>query len=434
MQKKLTGFVYFPPKNEVMLYDDDGNLIQDGRWVYVWDAENRLISMETTSSAVAAGVERLRLKFTYDWQGRRVRKLVQKAASATSTTWTLVRDLRYVYDGWNLLAEFSVSSAGAWAPVRSYVWGNDISGSPEGAGGIGGLLVVRVHSSTGVTNYLPCYDGNGNVVAYYHHGSKSVTATMEYDAFGRELTIDNGTLGQGSYTTPPFRFSTKYTDPETALVYYGFRYYSAEMGRWLTRDPVGENGGLNLYGMCGNDTVNEVDVLGLLIKPFTTMPAYIPIDRVDILPFNWAGLTTPRWATFATPSSQWVGNECDVQLSGELTIEIQVLSRLSGVQASSVISHERQHAEKIMTTWNNFVLKANEYEGEYTNCHCAELAAELVGRMSKYYFAKMEYENHLFDQADYGGGAVQQKKLALDFSRTQYENADAAFSKCCSKP
>ncbi|MBL9115036.1 MAG: RHS repeat protein, partial [Verrucomicrobiaceae bacterium] len=82
VQKKLTGFVYFPPKNEVMLYDDDGNLIQDGRWVYVWDAENRLISMETTSSAVAAGVERLRLKFTYDWQGRRVRKLVQKAASA----------------------------------------------------------------------------------------------------------------------------------------------------------------------------------------------------------------------------------------------------------------------------------------------------------------------------------------------------------------
>ncbi|MBL9118205.1 MAG: hypothetical protein JNJ83_24580 [Verrucomicrobiaceae bacterium] len=92
VQKKLTGFVYFPPKNEVMLHDDDGNLIQDGRWVYGWDAENRLISMETMSSAVAAGVERMRLKFTYDWQGRRVRKLVQKAASATSTTWTLVRD------------------------------------------------------------------------------------------------------------------------------------------------------------------------------------------------------------------------------------------------------------------------------------------------------------------------------------------------------
>lgn len=45
-----------------------------------------------------------------------------------------------------------------------------------------------------------------------------------------------------------FRFSTKYEDVETGLLYYGFRYYDATTGRWLSRDPIGENGGLNLYG------------------------------------------------------------------------------------------------------------------------------------------------------------------------------------------
>ncbi len=56
--------------------------------------------------------------------------------------------------------------------------------------------------------------------------------------------------------------ATKYQD-ETGLLYYGFRYYSAETGRWLSRDPIGERGGVNLYGFVGNDGVNKVDVLGM---------------------------------------------------------------------------------------------------------------------------------------------------------------------------
>jgi hypothetical protein len=47
------------------------------------------------------------------------------------------------------------------------------------------------------------------------------------------------------------------------MFFYGYRYYNAETGRWLSRDPIGENGGLNLYGMVGNDPVNFWDFLGL---------------------------------------------------------------------------------------------------------------------------------------------------------------------------
>lgn len=62
----------------------------------------------------------------------------------------------------------------------------------------------------------------------------------------------------------PIRFSTKYLDAETGLLYYTRRYYDVVNGRWSSKDPIGERGGINLYGMVGNDAVNLVDVLGLV--------------------------------------------------------------------------------------------------------------------------------------------------------------------------
>ena len=62
----------------------------------------------------------------------------------------------------------------------------------------------------------------------------------------------------------PFRFSTKYQDDETDLVYYGKRYLSTSSGRWLSRDPLGEKwGGKNLYAALSNDPLSKTDSLGL---------------------------------------------------------------------------------------------------------------------------------------------------------------------------
>jgi hypothetical protein len=47
-------------------------------------------------------------------------------------------------------------------------------------------------------------------------------------------------------------------------VYYNYRYYSPELGRWLSRDPIGENGGWNLYGFVGNDGINKADFVGYI--------------------------------------------------------------------------------------------------------------------------------------------------------------------------
>jgi RHS repeat-associated protein len=56
--------------------------------------------------------------------------------------------------------------------------------------------------------------------------------------------------------------STKYLDGDTKLYYYGYRYLSPGMGRWLSRDPIEEAGSLNIFSLCGNDNVNHIDFLG----------------------------------------------------------------------------------------------------------------------------------------------------------------------------
>ena len=100
-----------------------------------------------------------------------------------------------------------------------------------------------------------------------------VSANLEYDAFGRKVRVsslavpDTGTppglVAGGLYADAlPFHFSTKFTDPESGLNYYGYRFFDARDGRWLSRDPIGEEGGENLYGFVENDPVNLFDVFG----------------------------------------------------------------------------------------------------------------------------------------------------------------------------
>jgi RHS repeat-associated protein len=141
--------------------------------------------------------------------------------------------------------------------VRSYTWGLDIVSTFASAGGVGALLQIHDHPS-GKT-YLPAYDGNGNVTALLNASTGAVAASYEYGPFGevlRSQVVDSTVADQ------PFRFSTKFTDTETGLVYYGHRYYDPKNGRFINRDPIEEAGGLNLYGFCGNNGVNRWDVLG----------------------------------------------------------------------------------------------------------------------------------------------------------------------------
>ena len=142
----------------------------------------------------------------------------------------------------------------AGKPSKSqHFWGMDLSETFQGAGGVGGLLAV---SSNG-NFYFPTYDNNGNITKYIDE-SGNIVAAYEYDDFGR-LVSRSGSLADFFR----IRFSTKYFDSETGLYYYGYRFYLPTLMRWLNRDPIGEEGGLNLYGFCVNSPVNMTDHFGL---------------------------------------------------------------------------------------------------------------------------------------------------------------------------
>jgi hypothetical protein len=52
-------------------------------------------------------------------------------------------------------------------------------------------------------------------------------------------------------------------------MYYGYRFYDPETGRWPSRDPIGERGGVNLYGFVGNNSIYGIDYLGQTSTPAT---------------------------------------------------------------------------------------------------------------------------------------------------------------------
>jgi RHS repeat-associated protein len=228
---------------EVFSYDADGNLTNDGRWSYVWDAENRLIQM-TVNTNVGTQYQ---LKCAYDSQGRRIQKIV-------ATNGVSVYTNNFLYDGWNLIAVLTSGSA----LHNSFMWGNDLSGSIKGAGGVGGLLEASYYGSS-ATNCFPAFDGSANVAALVDAGNGDVVANYEYGSFGEIIRI-TGSMAMNN----PFRFSNKCQDDESALLYYGYRYYNSSTGIWLDRDPIEETGGNNLYGFVGNSPINRIDRMGMI--------------------------------------------------------------------------------------------------------------------------------------------------------------------------
>jgi RHS repeat-associated protein len=100
--------------------------------------------------------------------------------------------------------------------------------------------------------------------------------------------------------TNPFRFSTKYQDDETDLLYYGYRYYNASTGRWLSRDRIGESDGPNVYSFLGNRPTDDVDTLGdqgFFIPQNSSYVPRNPYPEVPTSPINPfpPGELVPDW-------------------------------------------------------------------------------------------------------------------------------------------
>jgi hypothetical protein len=126
-----------------------------------------------------AGPTVQRLEFEYDRLGRRTHKVTKNGSGG------IVSDLKYVYDDWNLIAELDGQTGNALK--RSYLWGLDLSGSLQGAGGVGGLLVATHYSPT--SHHFASYDGNGNLVGLYDSVDGTISAQYEYGPFGEPIRV-----------------------------------------------------------------------------------------------------------------------------------------------------------------------------------------------------------------------------------------------------
>lgn len=284
------------------LYDADGNMTYDGARVgatttssfanhYTYDTENRLIRIEDGTAGIISNFTSARISFEYDYRGRRSRQVVE-IYDVQTESWTTHREWVFIYDGFHLIGQYAVqrNSSGVitgWQTGRTYYWGLDISGSYGGAGGIGGLWMIRDHVAN--RHYVPGYDGMGNVLMLYSLEDKRVVSEYEYDPFG-QLTRQTGWVKVGSNWVPvdydpvdnPFRYQTKWWVNAQAglstefsghgtstagsvfdLYDYGLRWYHPRHGRFINRDPIREQGGMNIYAYVGNDPINGRDYLGL---------------------------------------------------------------------------------------------------------------------------------------------------------------------------
>ena len=210
-------------------YSPDGGMVSFGEFDYVYDSASRLTEVWSNGEMVVEN--------RYDALGRRV---IKRTPEATHT---------FVYDGWLLVVE-RIERSGGHRDQIDYWWGKDISGTLDGAGGIGGLLYIR---KNGCEVYVPLYDGHGNVVQYVDKQG-TIVASYAYDAFGTTIQKSGAKADELK-----MRFSTKYSDDEAGLYYFGRRFYSPRIARWLTRDPIEERGGLNLYAYCGNNALFYYD-------------------------------------------------------------------------------------------------------------------------------------------------------------------------------
>ena len=225
------------PTPVAFLYDSNGNLTNDTLRSLSYNDENELTDVTVTGQWKADyfydGFGRRRISRDYTWSG----------------AWYLTNEVHYIYDGKLVIQERNTNNT----IIANYDRGLDLSGSLQGAGGVGGLLART--------------DIKGTV--YYHSDAQGnvVTLVDRYQTLeGRYLYDPYGSLvGKwGPYVdVNHYRYASMEYLPLPGIYNSYGRYYDPNLQRFLNRDPLGEAGGINLYGYVGNDPMNSIDPFGL---------------------------------------------------------------------------------------------------------------------------------------------------------------------------
>jgi RHS repeat-associated protein len=198
-------------------YDANGNLLSDGVRTFEWDARDRL-------TAIVAG--KRRSEFSYDGFDRRVRIVEKRNGAVVSDVWLL-------WCGANI-CEQRVVGAGTSTPQKRF---------------------FRFGETDDALAYFYTRDHLGSV-RQMTDTTGAVVASYDYDPYGR-------TVARIGAATAAFGYADYYVHTPSRLSLTLYRAYDPNLGRWLSRDPIAENGGLNLHSYVTNDPINGRDPLGL---------------------------------------------------------------------------------------------------------------------------------------------------------------------------
>jgi RHS repeat-associated protein len=182
---------------------------------YQWDAMNRLVSVTSPTNQSL---------FTYDGLGRRVQIIEKTNGVAYATN-------KFIWDGVGLYEQRD--NTGSTVTKRFFGEGEQING----------------------TNYFFTRDHLGSVREMVN-SIGAIQYRADYDPYGRLIPVQ-GTLA------PDFLYAGMYYEAADGLNLTLYRAYSADLGRWLSRDPSGETSGLNLYDYVFNNPVKAIDFFGL---------------------------------------------------------------------------------------------------------------------------------------------------------------------------
>ena len=196
-----------------------------------------------------------RTTFVYD--GKRRRRVTREETKGSSGQWVLASETRYVYDGMRVIQERNINGV----PTVAYTRGPDLSGTLEGAGGIGGLLARSEWDGSAWSRHAFYHsDGVGNVTALAVPNGNAIAlaGSYRYDPFGRLIGTPTGLAAINTQ-----RYSSKDWHNASGFYYFGYRFYDPATQRWLNRDPIGELFDQNMYRFVYNNPTKYVDPNGL---------------------------------------------------------------------------------------------------------------------------------------------------------------------------
>jgi RHS repeat-associated protein len=204
-------------------YDDNANTVSTDNRTYVYDSSNQLIQVLDNSNQIAG--------YTYNGAGQRIKKVTQSGTKI----------FHYDLKG-HLIAETDEDGE----MIAEYIYlGEKL------------LAMITKPSETEIVSYF--HNDHLGTPLILTNDNETIVWKAAYTPFGG-ADISVQTVGN------PFRLPGQYYDPETGLHYNYFRYYNPATGRYITPDPIGLEGEINLWPYVRNNPINWIDPLGLWRK------------------------------------------------------------------------------------------------------------------------------------------------------------------------